>query len=317
MEVPSDSTWSRIRSDRAGGPYRINPSAVAELERLSPLQRGYLTSWIVDQLRAAISEPSIGTDQLKIARGRRPIRHSQRKTRFFEMLSNQRWGISDTIKVNGQPDDKQTSDRQRTAAWTELDEGREVGPFLALLEAEGFLTSGNRGVSYSLTPRGFEELERVQDGGVDSAKAFVAMWFDASMNDAYEQGIEPAIRQAGYEPIRIDKKEHNNKIDDEIIADIKRSRFIVAEFTCSSVKGAEGQDHAVPRGGVYFEAGYAYGLGLPVIWVCREDHMGLVHFDTNHFAHILWQAPDELQKRLYNRIIHVVGSGPLPPQGGS
>ena len=57
------------------------------------------------------------------------------------------------------------------------------------------------------------------------------MWFDESMNDAYENGIEPGIRDAGYEALRIDRKEHSNKIDDEIIEEIRRSRFVVADLT--------------------------------------------------------------------------------------
>jgi len=42
------------------------------------------------------------------------------------------------------------------------------------------------------------------------------MWTDA---------IEPGVRAAGYEPIRIDKKDHNNRIDEEIEAAIRRARF--------------------------------------------------------------------------------------------
>ena len=68
------------------------------------------------------------------------------------------------------------------------------------------------------------------------------MWFDESTNDAYEFGIEPAIEQAGYNPLRIDRNEHINKIDDEIIEEIRRSRFVVADFS-------QGPDGA--RGGVY------------------------------------------------------------------
>ena len=57
------------------------------------------------------------------------------------------------------------------------------------------------------------------------------MWFDESMDQAFEVGIEPAIEEAGYKPLRIDRKEHVNKIDDEIIAELRRSRFVVADFT--------------------------------------------------------------------------------------
>lgn len=299
-----------VRSDRAGGRYRITGTAMSTVSALGLAEKARLTTWLVDQHRAGVEVPLINSDHVREAKTRRAMRHVERKRRFFELLTDLDWGVADTLKMAGHTDEKLVADRNRIAAWTELDEATEVGPFVALLAAEELLWSGNHGGSYSLTPKGFEELERVQGGGGNSKLAFVAMWFHASMDEAYASGIEPAIRRAGYEPIRIDKKEHNNKIDDEIIADIKRSRFIVADFTCSKVDGADGNEYALPRGGVYFEAGFAYGLGLPVIWVCREDHMNLVHFDTNHFAHILWNTAIELEERLYNRIVHVIGLGP-------
>ena len=141
--------------------------------------------------------------------------------------------------------------------------------------------------------------ERV--AAVDTAQAFVAMWFDDSMEAVYREGMAPAIREAGYRPLRIDQKEHNNKIDDEIIAEIRRSRFIVADFT----QGDEGA-----RGGVYYEAGFAHGLGLPVIFTCRQDGFDDLHFDTNHYNHIAWSTPEELREKLKNRILAVMNEGP-------
>ena len=105
------------------------------------------------------------------------------------------------------------------------------------------------------------------------------MWFDESLDEAFKYGIEPAIEQTGYKPLRIDQKEHVNKIDDEIIAELRRSRFVVADFT-------HGDDGA--RGGVYYEAGFAHGLDLPVIFTCREDAVEALHFDTEHYNHIVW-----------------------------
>ena len=74
------------------------------------------------------------------------------------------------------------------------------------------------------------------------------MWFDKTMDNFFFNGIQPAIEHDGTKCIRIDFKEHNNKICDEIIAEIRRSRYLVADFTGN-------------RGGVYYEAGFAYGLG--------------------------------------------------------
>ncbi len=99
-------------------------------------------------------------------------------------------------------------------------------------------------------------------------------------------------------PFRVDKKEHNDKVDDLIIASIKESRFVVADFT----------GH---RGGVYFEAGFAMGLGLPVIWSCRQDEVEKLHFDIRQYNCVTWTTAAELQEKLYNRIRATIGVGPL------
>ena len=129
------------------------------------------------------------------------------------------------------------------------------------------------------------------------------MWFDESMNDVWETAIQPGIENAGDEPIRIDQKEHLNKIDDEIIAELRRARFVVADFT----HGDDG-----PRGGVYYEAGFARGRNIPVISTCRKDVIDKVHFDTRQYNHIVWEAEnlDKFRSKLTARICAVIGDGP-------
>lgn len=94
--------------------------------------------------------------------------------------------------------------------------------------------------------------------------------------------------------------EHTGKIDDEIISQIRKSRFLVADFT----------GH---RGGVYFEAGFAMGLGLPVFWTCRRDQMKELHFDIRQYNCIDWNTLDELAERLQRRVEAVIGKGPNLP----
>ena len=161
-----------------------------------------------------------------------------------------------------------------------------------------------------LTPAGVKRLEELGTKAVNSEQAFVAMWFDESVDEAYEKGIKPAIREAGYKPLRIDEKEHNNKIDDEIIREIGRSRFVVCDFTCELVEH-KGNLTALSRGGVYYEAGVARGLGIPVIWMCHADHIEYVHFDTRQFNHLAWKTPEDLRTRLRKRIDEVIGDRPL------
>jgi hypothetical protein len=201
--------------------------------------------------------------------------------------------------------------------WAEHDALLAATESIAIAEVESLITFATKqGLiadthgDLSLTFDGHAHLEKLRGTAKDSLQAFVAMWFAPEVSKAYAEGIAPAITDAGYRPMRIDQKEHNNKIDDEIIAEIRRSRFVVADFTCGLVETG-GNETAIPRGGVYYEAGFAQGLGTPVIWTCREDHIGHVHFDTRQFNHITWQTPEELREKLRNRIGAVLGDGPL------
>jgi hypothetical protein len=148
--------------------------------------------------------------------------------------------------------------------------------------------AGPNVVELTLSMDGWNRVQPLSGHGVPG-QCFVAMWFSEQTRDAYESGIEPAIRNAGFTAIRIDRKEHNNEIPDEIIAEIRNSEFIVADFT--------GQRH-----GVYYEAGFAMGLGRKVIWCCRKDEISRLHFDTSHKNHIDWETPQDLRERLHARI---------------
>jgi hypothetical protein len=61
-------------------------------------------------------------------------------------------------------------------------------------------------------------------------------------------------------------------------------------------------DVTLQRNGVYFEAGFALGLGRIVIWTCRFDDMDNVHFDTNHYSHVVWKTPVDLATKLEARL---------------
>jgi len=143
--------------------------------------------------------------------------------------------------------------------------------------------------SPKITPEGWEYLETFRHPNPDSKKAFIAMWFDEEMEEIYDNYISKAIEEAGYKPIQIGRKEHNNDINDEIIGEIRSCKFIVADLTGN-------------RGGVYYEAGFAQGLNLEVINTCREDHLKDVHFDINHRNIIKWKDGNELYEKLLNRI---------------
>lgn len=187
------------------------------------------------------------------------------------------------------------SDKQFSAllrAWSGSTHFEEITFLFESLAARKYVTLQQNGRLIQVLPEGFAHVAK-QKATPLSDQAFVAMWFDDSMSAAYTKGIEKAVEDAGYKPLRIDSVEHNGKIDDRIIAEIRRSRFVVVDFTSEKDK---------PRGGVYYEAGFAQGLGVDVIWTCREDMIEHVHFDTRQFNHITWTDPKDLYTKLKTRI---------------
>lgn len=147
----------------------------------------------------------------------------------------------------------------------------------------------------TITFKGWEKIEQMAQPNIESNQAFVAMWFNEKTEEVFSKGIKAVEEDTGYDMMRVDMQEHNEKICDRIIAEIKKSRFVIADVT--------GHRHAV-----YFEAGYAMGMGLEVIWTCREDHKKECHkiFDTRQYNHIFWTTPEELREKLRDRILATI-----------
>lgn len=149
-------------------------------------------------------------------------------------------------------------------------------------------------VQTKILPGGWDYLDNLSSLPAFTNRAFVAMSFDKGLNPAWENGIKPAVEKAGYKPYRVDKELHIDRIDAKIIADIKDSKFVIADVTQQ-------------KQGVYFEAGYALGLNRHVIWCVKKDDLNKVHFDTRQYNHIVWESPEDLQEQLYNVICAVIG----------
>lgn len=145
-------------------------------------------------------------------------------------------------------------------------------------------------IDYKFTLEGFNYYLEITESGRLSNKCFVAMAFSDKTTEIRE-AIREALKVTGFAPIIIDEQniDSHKTINDAIIAQLKGAKFCIADFT-------------MQRGGVYFESGFALGLGKPVIYCCRKDHFKKSHFDTKHFAHILYDNPSELKVGLINKI---------------
>ena len=286
-----------IVSARAGGSYRLSGPLNIEMCSISIRQK--LTTWLVDQRRAGNLSPIITAETLNQVQLQATASISKRLERalLFLELASPRVGM--VAHFWGIVSEQSQSNLELLQAWTESQDSNEAAAVITLLQDRGEVVQSRDGAK--LTAKGWDTIEKLRIAPGETATAFVAMWFSKEVTAAYENGIAPGIRDAGWLPVRIDQKEHSNKIDDEIIAEIRRARFIVADFTSEPDK---------PRGGVYFEAGFAMGLNKPVIWTCRSDMIENVHFDTRQFNHITWSAPADLRTKLKARIGAVIGDGP-------
>ena len=302
----------QFESLRAGGKFIVSGRTKRLLRSISDEAKARLTDWLLEQRELGIEVPDITQEQVERAKTAPPSSVSVIADRLLKHLekNSDLPGISTAIK----PENLSMSHEYLLAIIgstnpAELSESAhalgqeswrpELNLYFNYLEKKGWISRPTKDEYIQVTVEfeGYAHLESLQTR-TDSKQAFVAMWFDDSMDDAYDNGIYPAIKGAGYEPLRIKDIEFNNEIIDMIIAQIRRSRFLVADFTHDE----EGQ-----RGGVYFEAGLAKRMGLDVIYTCREDLRDKIHFDTQQFNHIFWNSSDDLKMKLKNRMEATIG----------
>lgn len=150
-----------------------------------------------------------------------------------------------------------------------------------------------------LTIKGLQYAESLLTSNRNSTNVFIAMKFSDEFKALRESAIKPACDKCGFTAFTVDEEEYNDDIPDKIISGIKTSRFVIADFTENNL-------------GVYYEAGYAKGLGLPVIktckkeWFDKKDDTGIrvnkLHFDIEHDNLILWVDSDDFAQKLEARI---------------
>jgi len=272
------------------GSYRISTEAIEEIRNmsLSPRQISNASSWLFENQGFEIYLKNI--DRLKAIS---PPSFHDRADKILTCLEKHTEYAGHYIRKN---------DSWLTWGWCVNDtELYEILKYLQTAPARIELTHDGSVEKqlYKISPHGWKRLEEINEQNKASAQGFVAMWFDKTMEDIYFSTISEGISEAGYKPHKVDQREHNDKIDDEIISQIRRSRFILADFT----------GH---RGGVYYEAGFARGLGLEVIWTCNADDLDNLHFDIRQYNCIIWEKTKltDFKSKIKNRIESVIGKGP-------
>jgi hypothetical protein len=156
---------------------------------------------------------------------------------------------------------------------------------------------GGGGFSYRLTPAGFAALDTGRSPKAQPTAA-VSLSLDKDADTFWTQGLSAGVQAAGYTAVRIDSKEHGNKVTDELIVELRHADIAVADLT--------GQTPLA-----YFEGGLALGLGKPVFWTCEEGEARdkKLWIDTRQLVVTTWTRDklDDFARRLAQRIEATLG----------
>ena len=222
---------------------------------MTDAQKARLTTWLISQRLQGNPQPTITVPVIRSVKDKPALPVHERAYRLLLFIARKIETVGQTLTL--WPHDVYSDPLSLGAyAWSESTEWHEIVYCFEYLLEVG-LARGNIGgdslSDYDVTVAGHRHIAD-QAANVDSSQAFVAMWFHDSTARPYEDGIEAGIRDAGFNPLRIDRKDHINKIENEIIAEIRRSRFL-AQILLKATKGPE--------------AGYITRQDLPMGLTCR------------------------------------------------
>ena len=135
-----------------------------------------------------------------------------------------------------------------------------------------------------LTFEGWKRYEAEKQRQFEGNHGFVAMQFDdPNLDSLVNDIVKPTVeKETGYKLIDMRDVSRAGVIDNIMRTQIRDAAFVIADLT---------HDNS----GAYWEAGYAEGLGKPVIYICEKDKFDgqKTHFDTNHCTTIPWSRGDE------------------------
>lgn len=137
-------------------------------------------------------------------------------------------------------------------------------------------------IDLDLTLTGWEVFESEKRGNTSSRSGFIALKFgDQTLDALLNEHVKPKLEEIGHPLIDLRDVSRAGVIDNILRAQIQDASFVLADLT---------HDNA----GAYWEAGYAEGLGKPVIYICERSKFSerQTHFDTNHCTTVMWSETD-------------------------
>lgn len=143
------------------------------------------------------------------------------------------------------------------------------------------------GMAFKLTEKGWSEAAATA-GGKRVKPCSVLISDEEDLRTEWLERLLPKIEQCGYLPrlLTHTKTLNREKYSLELIAD---SKLIIADLTGKSPE-------------VYFAAGYALGLNIPVIWTVNSSDTDKLFERIEGIRPIVWDTAEELAAVLHQRL---------------
>lgn len=135
------------------------------------------------------------------------------------------------------------------------------------------------GMSFQLTEKGWDEAA-ASAGGKKLKPCSILLPEDEVLCTLWQDKLLPKIGQFGYQPTLLthSHSQNNEQYELKLIAD---SKLIIADLTGQAP-------------GVYFTAGYALGLDIPVIWTVNSRDADQLVVQLQDIRPLVWDNAEEL-----------------------
>jgi hypothetical protein len=170
------------------------------------------------------------------------------------------------------------------------------------------------------TPKGFEAYEALKKGKIDSGFGFMALKFSTDTyispaNVIYNKYWKNAVKEAGYPIYTQYEKGGFGNINKNMEENIRTCKFLIADVTppeeeeviCKKEDCEKQKMFGPPNPNVMWEAGFAEGLEIPVLYVCdknrcpTKDVFDISHHNTLYYSEeTMKDACKDLQKFIFN-----------------
>ena len=142
------------------------------------------------------------------------------------------------------------------------------------------------------------DVAKLCRGVLTPTTAFTIMPFKDEIYDDVFDSYHLVCKEAGFNAVRTDQSVSAERIIPRILSGIRRAAFVIADVTDTSAN-------------VFYEVGFAEGLGRPVILTARKDTT--LPFDIVDIPVLFWDTQKHLKDQLRIRVKEIKAALPGNP----